>query len=216
MNFRDHVQADVATWAETQAALWRSLVASNFGGEWAKYGAAEVELRAWIEARATIALEPVVLNRHHLIPQAPQPIGHASWPRGAIYVGRPPMSAGEAPGWRFSRLLGNPYSKEDYPDDALERYRLDLRRWLREDRAAELAGGRRNERVDAIRDIEPSAALVCSCVTSPWAPAIQVPPDAPLPREVTCHAHLIVAAWRALRRARTGKPVVSPGLTAPA
>lgn len=209
MNFRDHVQADVATWAETQAALWRSLVASNFGGEWAKYGAAEVELRAWIEARATIATEPVVLNRHHLIPQAPQPIGSSAWPRGAIYVGRPPMSAGEAAGWRFSRLLGNPYSKEDYPD-ALERYRLDLRRWMREDKV------RPNPRIDAIRDIEPSAALVCSCVSSPWAPAISVPPEAPLPREVTCHAHLIIAAWRALRRARAGKPVVSPGLTAPA
>lgn len=209
MNFRDHVQADVATWPEAQAALWRSLVASNFGGEWSKFPVAEVELRAWLEARATIATEPVVLNRHHLIPAAPQPLGSPAWPRGAIYCGRAPMSAGDAAGWLTARMLGNPYSKEVYPD-ALERYRLDLRRWMREDRV------RPSPRIDAIRDMEPSSALVCSCVSSPWAPAISVAPEAPLPREVTCHAHLIVAAWRALRRARPVKALASTGLTAPA
>lgn len=206
MNFRDHVIADVERLPEAQRDLWQRLVSTNLGGEWTKLPVAEVELRAWLEARATVAVEPVVLNRHHLCPQAPQPAGSGSWPRGALYCGRVPMTASSGPAWRYARVLGNPYSKETHPD-ALERYRLDLRRWLREDNAAAVALAadprsplRRHPAADAIRDLTPASALVCSCVTTPWTPAIVVRPDDPLPASVTCHCHLIVAAWRAMQR----------------
>lgn len=216
MNFREHVRADVESWGaagrEDLVALWRIYVAGNFGGEWAKYPAAEVELRAWLLARQPVARDPVVLNRHHLIPSKPQPIGSADWPAGALYCGRPPISApptGKPGGelWRYAHALGNPYTREDYPDDALERYRLDLRRWLREDNAAAVALAadpraklRHHPAADAIRDITPTSALVCSCVSSPWTPEIAVKPDERLPASVVCHCHLIVAAWRAMQK----------------
>lgn len=228
-NYREHIRVDVANWPEALAARWQEIVSTNHGARWLKYSAAEVELRAWLELRAPLAREPVVLNRHHLTPSAPQAIGSSAWPPGALYCGRAPMAAptldragGEA--WRYAHLLGNPYSRDAYPD-ALERYRLDLRRWMRHDNAARAAlalepkcGAQRSARVDAIRDLDRSAVLVCSCVTSPWTPTIVVPPDDPLPIAVSCHCHLIVAAWRALQPrpvARADQPVSTP-LTAPA
>lgn len=225
--FREHIAADVADWPEALVDRWQEIVSTNNGGRWLKYSAAEVELRAWIELREPVAREPVVLNRHHLTPSAPQPSGSSAWPPGTLYCGRAPMAAppleragGDA--WRYAHLLGNRYSRDAYPD-ALERYRLDLRRWMREDNAARAAlakdpgcGARRSGRVDAIRDLTPTSLLVCSCVASPWAPAIAVPPDAPLPAAVTCHCHLIIAAWRVLQpRAARAEPVRA-GLTAPA
>lgn len=201
-SFREHVREDVATWSTELRETWREVVESNGFGEWAKYPVAEVELRAWLDLRTGIAREPVVLNRHHLNPSAPQPLGSPHWPSSAIYCGRPPSTAAklEAHGgerWRFGHLLGNPYAKDLYPD-ALERYRMDLRRWLLADRRALAEGGKRPPQIDAIRSIEPGAALVCSCVSSPWAPRFVAKQGEHLPREVTCHCHLIVAAWRKL------------------
>ena len=210
--FREHVQADTDRWSPELRAVWREVVDSNAFGEWAKYPKAEVELRAWLEIRGPIAVEPVVLNRHHLLPQDPQPLGSAKWPREAIYCGRAPTRAPalDRPGgevWRFAHLLGNPYPKDLYAD-ALERYRIDLRRWLLADRAAVASGGKRPPQVDAIRSLEPRHALVCSCVSSPWTPRIAAPAGQPLSPEVTCHCHLIVAAWRVLRadQARSDQP----------
>ena len=52
--------------------------------------------------------------------------------------------------------------------------------------------------VDAIRSLGPEAALVCSCVSSPWTPEIAVPSGEHLPKTVCCHGQLLVMAWRAL------------------
>lgn len=230
MNFREHVLADVETWPAPLAAVFRELVSTKCYGEWTKYEPAEVELRAWVETRANeAAREPVVLNRHHLTPRAPQPTGKA-WPDWAVYAGRAPSTAPKlgtgtaALAWRISHLLGNPWSAEDYPD-ALERYRLQLRRWMHADRAAAEAlaadpksPAKRVPEIDAIRDLSPRAALVCSCVSSPWTPEFTAPYPAPLPPSIKCHCHLIVAAWRALNkpaRASTAAIVEPQGLRAP-
>lgn len=212
MNFREHVRADVESWTSaTLRETWRTMVETNGHGDWAKYSKAEVELRAWVETRSgPDAREPVVLNRHHLTPVAPQAEGKA-WPIGAVYAGRAPSTAPRldssdpaALGWRISHLLGNPWDRRDYPD-ALERYRLRLRGWMQADAAAAKAlaadpraSSRRVPEIDAIRGLTPSSALVCSCVSSPWTPQINAPYPAKLPAEVVCHCHLIVAAWRAL------------------
>lgn len=222
MNFRDHVRKDTASWPPELRSKWAELAISANGGSWQKMQTAELELRAWLEVRnASVAREPVVLNRHHLTPATAQPLGSQQWPQQAIYVGRapltaPPLSASgpvngspaprspEGLDWRFSHLLGNRYSKEDYPD-ALERYRSELRGWMREDNAAAAvlalgqAVARRHPAIDAIRELTPLSALVCSCVTSPWTPVFRSQPGDKLPSEVTCHCHLIVAAWRALQ-----------------
>lgn len=203
MNFRDYVLADVERWPPHLRAVWDELVATNCFHEWARYPKAEVELRAWVETRAgEVAREPVVLNRHHLTPPAPQAAGSKAWPRHTLYVGRAPITAkpldqAEGLPWRYAHLLGNKYAKDDYPD-ALDRYRRDLRAALLADKV------KPHSVADAIRDLAPTAALVCSCVSSPWTPEVVIPPHAPTPREVTCHAHVIVMAWRALRaRSRT-------------
>lgn len=209
MNFRDHVRRDVEErWPPELRAVWQEIVATNLWGEWAKYPAAEVELRAWVETRAgDAAREPVVLNRHHLTPQAYQPEGSKLWPRNSVYVGRAPIAAAplstdEGLRWRHAHLLGNKYSKEDYPD-ALDRYRRDLRSALLADKVKPHPVG------DVIRGLEPTAALVCSCVTSPWTPELEIKPGEPTPREVSCHAHVIVLAWRSLR-ARKARSAVIP------
>lgn len=219
MNYREHVQADVAGWPEALASRWQEIVTSARGGAWLKYGAAELELRAWLELRGPVAREPVVVNRHHLCPGAPQAIGSSAWPEVALYCGRAPMAAtplDRSAAWKYAHLLGNPYGKDEYPD-ALERYRIDLRRWLFEDNKAAAAlardprcGARRSPRVDAIRDLTPASALVCSCVTSPWTPAVAVKPDERLSREVACHCHLIVVAWRVLTKARASSRAAAP------
>lgn len=204
--YRDHVAADVADWPEAMAAAWQEIVTTANHKTWLKYSAHEVELRAWLQLRAPLAREPVVVNRHHLCPSAPQPAGGHLWPHQALYCGRAPMSARpDDPAWRYARLLGNPYSRELY-SDAIERYRLDLRRWMREDNAAAArlaedpkCGARRSARIDAIRDLTAESVLVCSCVVSPWTPAVFVKPSEPLPASIVCHCHLIVAAWRSLR-----------------
>jgi hypothetical protein len=225
VNFREHIQADVETWTDPLLRqIWHDMVETNGHGDWAKYSKAEVELRAWVETRnGEAAREPVVLNRHHLTPVAPQPAGRA-WPIGAVYAGRAPSTAPRldssdpaALGWRISHLLGNPWDRRDYPD-ALERYRLRLRGWLRADAAAAKALAddprsplRRVPEVDAIRDLSTRTALVCSCVSTPWTPEINAPYPAPLPATVVCHCHLIVAAWRALNApARAARPATSP------
>lgn len=232
MNFRDHVRKDTASWPAEMNAKWAELALSANGGKWRNMATAELEVRAWLEVRdESVAREPVVLNRHHLTPHAAQPLGSPWWPRQAIYVGRapitaPPLSAAPEPRgkagwvlgvaspdarspegleWRFSHLLGNRYSKDDYPSDALERYRLDLRGWMREDNAAAAvlalgqAVARRHPAIDAIRELTPLSALVCSCVSSPWTPVFRAQPGERLPSEITCHCHLIVAAWRSLQ-----------------
>ena len=223
MNFRDHVRKDTASWPPEMNAKWAELALSANGGKWRNMPTAELELRAWLEVRdLSVAKEPVVLNRRHLTPHPPQPLGSPWWPRQAIYVGRAPITAPplpeirqDQPGspearspegleWRFSHLLGNRYSKESYPD-ALERYRLDLRRWMQSDNAAAYvlskgaAVARRHPAVDAIRELTPLSALVCSCVSSPWTPVFRASPEQRLPSEVTCHCHLIVAAWRSMQ-----------------
>ena len=223
MNFRDHVRKDTASWPAELRSKWADVALSANGGKWRNMESAELELRAWLEVRdESVAREPVVLNRHHLTPRAAQPFGSPWWPRQAIYMGRapitaPPLSAapGQANGspdprspegleWRYAHLLGNRYSKDDY-SDALERYRSDLRGWMREDNAAAkvLALGqavaRRHPAIDAIRELTPLSALVCSCVSSPWTPVFRAQPGERLPSEITCHCHLIVAAWRSLQ-----------------
>lgn len=211
MNFRDHVRKDTASWPAELRSKWAEVTISANGGRWLKMQTAELELRAWLEVRdASVAREPVVLNRHHLTPATAQPLGSQQWPRQAIYVGRAPLTAPplstsqDGLPWRFAHLLGNRYSKEDYPD-ALERYRSELRGWMREDNAAAAvlalgqAVARRHPAIDAIRELTPLSALVCSCVTSPWTPVFRSQPGDKLPSEVTCHCHLIVAAWRALQ-----------------
>ena len=208
MNFRDHVRKDTASWPPELNAKWAELALSANSGKWRNMATAELELRAWLEVRdLSVAREPVVLNRHHLTPHTAQPLGSPWWPRQAIYVGRapitaPPLSAAPEPRgkagwvlgaaspdarspegleWRFSHLLGNRYSKDDY-HDALERYRHDLRGWMREDNAAAavLALGqalaRRHPAIDAIRELTPLSALVCSCVSSPWTPTFRAQP----------------------------------------
>ena len=208
MNFRDHVRKDTASWPAELRSKWADVALSANGGKWRNMESAELELRAWLEVRdESVAREPVVLNRHHLSPRAAQPLGSPWWPRQAIYVGRAPLTSPpltESLAWRYSHLLGNRYSKEDYPD-ALERYRFDLRGWMREDNAAAavLAAGqvvaRRHPAIDAIRELTPLSALVCSCVSSPWTPVFRAQPGERLPSEITCHCHLIVAAWRSLQ-----------------
>jgi hypothetical protein len=196
-NFREQVDADVAAWPAELRERWGEIVSSNHGGAWDRYPKAEVELRAWLELRdGPRAREPVVLNRHHLTPVAPQPAGR-DWPPLALYCGRAPTSAApltERAGlvWRHAHLLGNPYDAASYPD-ALERYRLDLRRHLQADKV------KPSPVADAIRELTGRSALVCSCVSSPWTPEIRVPLGTPLPLAVRCHCHLIVAAWRALQ-----------------
>lgn len=210
-NFREHVAADVANWPEALAASWQELVATANNKAWLKYSAHEVEMRAWLQLRSPLAREPVVLNRHHLCPSAPQEAGSWKWPPQALYCGRAPMSARrDDPAWRHAFLLGNPYSRDLFPD-ALERYRIDLRQWLRQDKEAAVllaanprCGARRSPRVDAIRDLTPDCALVCSCVSSPWTPPITVRPNDPLPPSIRCHCHLIVMAWRAMRAPAVG------------
>lgn len=227
MNFRQHVAADVATWPAVLREAWEEIVRTSHGGAWLKFPVHEVELRAWVELRqGEAAREPVVLNRHHLTPCAPQAVGRG-WPVGAVYAGRAPGSApaldqdgGEA--WRVSHLLGNPWDRQLYPD-ALERYRLQLRRWLYEDSQAAKALAidprsplRRVPAIDAIRDLSTRTALVCSCVTSPWSPVFSAPYPQPLPAEAVCHCHLIVATWRALHKPARAAAQPAPGLTAPA
>lgn len=214
MNFRDHVRKDTASWPADLNAKWAEVAISANGGKWRNMPTAELELRAWLEVRdESVAREPVVLNRHHLTPDTVQPLGSPWWPRRAIYVGRAlitsqPLSTADGLAWRFSHLLGNRYSKEDYTD-ALERYRFDLRGWMREDNAAAavLAHGqavaRRHPAIDAIRELTPLSALVCSCVSSPWTPVFRAQPGERLPSEITCHCHLIVAAWRSLQPKET-------------
>ena len=238
MNFRDHVRKDTANWPAEMNAKWAELALSANGGKWRNMATAELELRAWLEVRdESVAREPVVMNRHHLTPHAAQPLGSPWWPRQAIYVGRapitaPPLSAAptargqtqagspdarfpEGLEWRFSHLLGNRYSKEDYPSDALERYRLDLRGWMREDNAAAAvlalgqAVARRHPAIDAIRELTPLSALVCSCVSSPWTPVFRAQPGERLPSEITCHCHLIVAAWRSLQPKTKAEEIAS-------
>jgi len=207
VSYREHVASDVANWPEATAAAWQDMVKSANGRAWIGYGPAEVELRAWLQLRGSLAREPIVLNRHHLTPSAPQPTGSAMWPPKSIYCGRAPMSSREDDqGWRYARMLGNPYSRDLY-HDALERYRIDLRRWLHEDNAAAArlaldpkCGARRSARIDAIRDMAADSVLVCSCVSSPWTPTLVVKPGQPLPSNIVCHCHLIVAAWRSFRR----------------
>lgn len=205
MAARDDIRADVETWPERLRVEWQEVVATNNFHEWAKYPAAEVELRAWLHFRCdphgvcpgtVVAREPAVLNKYWLTPQAPQPIGKG-WPETAVYIGRPPSTApaltargGEA--WRYAHLLSNKYPKDLYPD-ALERFRLDLRAAMRADKV------KPHPVVDAIRSLGPTAALVCSCVNSPWTPEIAVPSGEPLPKSVCCHGHLLVMAWRALQ-----------------
>ena len=227
MNFRDHVRKDTASWPAELRSKWADVALSANGGKWRNMQTAEFELRAWLEVRdESVAREPVVLNRHHLTPHTAQPLGSPWWPRQAIYVGRapitaPPLAAApiargqgqttspearspEGLEWRFSHLLGNRYSKDDY-SDALERYRHDLRGWMREDNAAAVvlalgqAVARRHPAIDAIRELTPLSALVCSCVSSPWTPVFRAQPGERLPSEITCHCHLIVAAWRSLQ-----------------
>ena len=195
MGARDDIRADVEGWPEDLRAEWQEVVATNNFHEWAKYGAAEVELRAWLRFRGPVAREPVVLNKYWLTPQAPQPTGKG-WPESAVYIGRPPSTApalttrgGVA--WRFAHLLNNKYPKDLYPD-ALERFRLDLRAAMLADKV------KPHPVVDAIRSLGPEAALVCSCVSSPWTPEIAVPSGEYLPKTVCCHGHLLVMAWRAL------------------
>ncbi len=226
MNFRDHVRKDTASWPAELRSKWADVALSANGGKWRNMQTAEFELRAWLEVRdESVAREPVVLNRHHLTPHTAQPLGSPWWPRQALYVGRAPITApplaatptarGQAQAtspdarspegleWRFSHLLGNRYSKDDY-SDALERYRHDLRGWMREDNAAAAvlalgqAVARRHPAIDAIRELTPLSALVCSCVSSPWTPVFRAQPGERLPSEITCHCHLIVAAWRSL------------------
>lgn len=227
MNFRDHVRKDTASWPAELRSKWADVALSANGGKWRNMQTAEFELRAWLEVRdESVAREPVVLNRHHLTPHTAQPLGSPWWPRQALYVGRAPITApplaatptarGQAQAtspdarspegleWRFSHLLGNRYSKDDY-SDALERYRHDLRGWMREDNAAAAvlalgqAVARRHPAIDAIRELTPLSALVCSCVSSPWTPVFRAQPGERLPSEITCHCHLIVAAWRSLQ-----------------
>lgn len=212
MNFRDHVREDTSTWPSDMLSRWTDLSVSANGGRWRNMPTAELELRAWLEVRdERVAREPVVLNRHHLSPSTPQPLQSPWWPRQAIYMGRAPLTAqplSESLVWRYSHLLGNRYAKEDF-SDALERYRLDLRGWMREDLAAgsaaqrSIPGARHHPAIDALRELTPLSALVCSCVTSPWTPVFRTQPGDRLPSSVTCHCHLLVAAWRALQTKKT-------------
>ena len=116
MNFRDHVREDTSTWPADLLSRWTDLSISANGGRWCNMPTAELELRAWLEVRdERVASEPVVLNRHHLSPSAPQPLKSPWWPRQAIYVGRAPLTApplAESLVWRYSHLLGNRYSQE--------------------------------------------------------------------------------------------------------
>lgn len=207
MRYIDHVLADVDGWPPALRSEFESLVERL---EWQAFTEKEAAIRAWIlTRREEVAHEPVVVNRHHLSPPAPQPTTlEGKWPPFAHYVGRPPMSAQKDdadPGWRWARALHNPYPKDLYPD-GLERFRLDLRRDMHaakaRDAAPEGSEQRRRKipRVDAIDLLIPRAALVCSCVDSPWTPTDPTPPDKPLPESYRCHAHLIVAAWRARRK----------------
>lgn len=91
---------------------------------------------------------PLVANRHH----------HGGrLPRGGIYVGR-------------GTPLGNPFSKDEYPD-ALERFR----RWLHQKIKA-----RDPVVCRALRNIDDESVLVCSCAPKP------------------CHAYVIRSAWEYL------------------
>lgn len=209
MTARDDIRADVERWPDDLRAAWQEVVETNNFAEWAKYPKAEVELRAWLDARAgafqggddrrELAREPVVLNRHWFTPSTPQPTGKA-WPASAVYIGRPPTTApaltargGDA--WRYSHLLQNKYPKDLYPD-GLQRFRLELRAAMRVDKV------KPHPVVDAIRSLGPAAALVCSCAQTPFTPEIAVPADAPLPKSVCCHGHLLIMAWRALNGRR--------------
>lgn len=216
MRYIDHVLADVAKWSpglRFQFEEAKQAIRYGVGERDRVLSEAEATLRAWIDTRADeFAAEPVVVNRHHLTPPHPQPTELAGrWPLHAIYVGRPPMTA--APensdagfGWRFARALHNPYPKDMYPD-GLERFRSELRRDLKaaKVRAAAPADSPERKRpiprVDAIDLLMPRHALVCSCVDSPWTPTDPTPADQPLPPAFKCHAHLIIAAWRARRKA---------------
>ncbi len=210
MRYIDHVLADVDGWPPALRSEFESLVERL---EWQAFTEKEAALRAWILTRRDeVAHEPVIVNRHHLSPPTPQPttLEGGKWPPFAHYIGRPPMAAQRdddpADGWRWSRALNNPYPKDLYAD-GLERFRLDLRRDMAaaKARAAAPEGSdlrrRKIPRVDAIDLLPARCALVCSCVDSPWTPTDPTPADKPLPDSFKCHGHLIVAAWRARRRA---------------
>lgn len=102
--------------------------------------------------------EPTVINRHHFRGQAlPQP-----W----IYIGR-------------GTPLGNPYTKAEHGDAALELYR----QWL----WGKIRAGDRSILAELDR-ITPQHHLVCSCKPRP------------------CHGDVVVRAWSWLRKRRTTTP----------
>lgn len=195
MNFRAHVLADVASWPPVLQTEWRAAAQAL-----SNYGPAERDLRAWVEARrGPQAVEPVVLNRHHLTPSDPQPLGSEAWPLYSIYCGRasrhvPKLGRPGSEPWRFSHILSNPFKVTETPD-ALELYRRGLRAELR-------LGVSGSPILKAISELTPRSALVCSCVTSPWTPEAPDPQER-LPPAFRCHCQLIVAVWRFLNSRRT-------------
>lgn len=205
MRYIDHILSDIEAWPPELRAEFNDLQERL---EWQGFSEAEAALRSWLQTRRDeVAKEPVVVNRHHLTPPSPQPtlLVGGKWPPFAHYIGRPPMSAKNGDGWRWSIALHNPYPKDLYPD-GLERFRLDLRRDLHaaklRDTAADHEQRRRSiARIDTIDALIPRCSLVCSCVDSPWTPSDPTPAGEPLPASIRCHGHLIVMAWRSRRKA---------------
>ena len=94
---------------------------------------------------------PTVINRHHFKNGLPEP---------SIYIGR-------------GTPLGNPYTKGDFGNDALEMYRRWRWRRLTERDPAVLR---------ALAEIREEHHLVCSCKPGP------------------CHGDIVVRAWEWIRK----------------
>jgi hypothetical protein len=184
MTYAADIAALVSEWAPEHRADFDKIVAlhQDLGG----HKPAEAALRAWIELRP--AAGPVVINRHHL---------SEPWPKQVVYVGRPgPLSnpfpraigitefrsTAAARGWspgQVDSIVGRIVARD--PDAVLAAYRTDL--WLQLQRGGEVR--------EALAEIPASAALACSCATSP---------DEAKSRP--CHAFITVKAWRWLKEAR--------------
>lgn len=111
-------------------------------------------------------MAPVVANRHHF---------RGRWPEGCVYVGRPSKVwlaiKARQPHVYNGTALGNPFTRREYPKDALERYAKWLWRQMRQPGSPAL---------QALALIYPDSLLVCSCSPKP------------------CHAEVILRAWHYL------------------
>lgn len=136
-----------------ESCAWCGVMRNPRGHDEPCPGIVRVELRTEDEAPSE---GPVVINRHHHGGRS------SSFPTPWIYIGR-------------GSALGNPFTKAEHGEDALELYR----KWL-----WDKIRGRDRDVLDMLATITSEHHLVCSCKPRP------------------CHGDVVVNAWRWLEERR--------------